>query len=466
MAAITANSDSPTTLAGAFDATTYSVESKVDEFVAFSDSFLGNRSVCVGRHDAFGYLLLTMKDFLPFNPVGTWKPGFSGFSGPYQGCRSPFGDQWADFRLYRGRSPVGQRRHPDQVVTRKDGDGLRRRLRQANMPNLARAADGLCPTNDFLDRLTFLEDGCITDVPGRPAINGRPGSVRLDLECDLALTHCLHGICNVIAFVRAQRAAVRHATLDHVGRRFPLRGATCLHRFDIDRQAPAVLRQPMPRVAEPGLVAFAFLEDLGFRIRRRAMGVIAALFAPRSCLRLPAACRAILRNKALVGNLGVDQRTIDRGMRIGGQFEPVRRGQDPAEGFPHDGFGKQPLPDFGEGRCSPHFVIQREADGPAVQAVVLDALHPLPFRADGRQDRRETYQPGTEIQMFEGRVHRHENAIDQRPELTLRTVCWDPLFQTPVAEHRRLNHIGPSHRFRYRSGNARIIPLAFQGQGF
>ena len=108
-----------------------------------------------------------MKNFLPSSPGGPWKPDFSRFSGPFRGCCSPFGDQWADFALYGRQSPVEQRRHPGQVVTGKGEDGLRCHLRQANETGLAQTADGLRPTKDSLDPLALLQANCVAGMPRR-----------------------------------------------------------------------------------------------------------------------------------------------------------------------------------------------------------------------------------------------------------------------------------------------------------
>lgn len=388
-----------------------------------------------------------MKNFLPFNPAGTWKPNFGRFSGPFRGCCSPFGDQRAESALYRRQSPAEQRRHSGQVVTGEGEDGLGRHLRQANKPSLAQTADGLRPTKDFVDQLALLEADCVTGMPGRPAVDGRAGFLRRDMGSDLGLAHRLHEIRRIVALVGTQCAASRHGTLDHAGRCFPFRGATCLRRFDIHHQAVAVLHQRMPHIAKARFVPFTLLEEPGLRVRRRGMGVVTALLALEIHGRVLAApfrrlARTVLGDKALVGGPGIDQRAIDREMFIGSQLPPLGQGQDLAKELSHDGFRKQPLPVLGEGRRRPHVVIHREADEPAVQEVVLNVLHQLPFGTDRKQHLQETCPqqpfgwdagaPGAGIQLLEGRVHRGQNAIDQHPELP-------------------------------HSGNARIIPSALQG---
>lgn len=425
--------------------------------------------------------MLTMKNFLPSNPCGAWRPDFSRFSGPLRGCCSPFGDQWAESALYCRQSPAQQRRHPGQVVTSEGEDGLRRHLRQANKAGFAQTAHGLCPTKDFLDQLALLQTERVAGMPGRSAIDGLAGFFRRHVRRDLGLTHGLHEIRRVIALVSTQGAAGRHAALDHLGRRFPFCRAARLRRFDIDHQAATVLHQRMPHVAEPGLVAFALLEEPGFRVGGRGVGVVAALLALEIHSRVLAAAfrrlaRTVLGHKALVGSPGVDQRAIDREMFIGSQLLPLGQNQDLAEELPHDGFRQQPLPVLRKGRRRPHAVIHGKADEPAVQEVVLDVLHQLPLGADGKEhlDKAGPQQPfgrdagatGTGIQLLEGRVHRRQDAIDQHPQLPQGMIRRYPFFQRPVAEHRMLGRVRPSHRFRSRSGNARIIPSALQGRGF
>lgn len=73
---------------------------------------------------------------------------------------------------------------------------------------------------------------------------------------------------------------------------------------------------------------------------------------------------------------------------------------------------------------------------------------------------------GTGIQLLEGRVHRSQGAIEQHPQLTQGMIRRYPFFQRPVAEHRMLGRVGPSHRFRSRSDNARIIQLTLLNRVF
>jgi len=177
-----------------------------------------------------------------------------------------------------------------------------------------------------------------------------------------------------------------------------------------------------------------------------------------------------------VGSPGVDQRAIHREVLVGSQLLPLGERQDLAEKLPHDGFRKQPFPVLGEGRRRPHAIIHGEADEPAVQEVVLDVLHQLPFGADGKEHldeagpqqplRRDTGPSSAGIQRLEGFVHRGQNPIGQHPQLAQGMVRRNPLFQRPVAEHRMLCRVGPSHRFLSRSGNGRIIPPALRGRGF
>ena len=56
--------------------------------------------------DAFGYSLLTMREFLPHSLCRPSKPDFSRFLSLFEVCSSPFGNQRADCALCRRQSPA------------------------------------------------------------------------------------------------------------------------------------------------------------------------------------------------------------------------------------------------------------------------------------------------------------------------------------------------------------------------
>ena len=61
---------------------------------------------------------------------------------------------------------------------------------------------------------------------------------------------------------------------------------------------------------------------------------------------------------------------------------PPRQPEHFLEKGARDRFVEQPLPVLGEGAVIPDRIVHIQPDKPAVQQVVVDVLHELPFRAD------------------------------------------------------------------------------------
>src|SRR5579871_329891 len=253
------------------------------------------------------------------------------------------------------------------------------------MTGLAQAADRLHPAEWLFDPLALDGTDAIAGMSrgARVDCGTAIGIVLRDMRGAAALAAASDKVGGVIVLVAAYRAAGLGIILDHVERGRALGRAVRLGQSRIDDEPVAVLRHQMSHVAELGLLAGPFAEQPRVGVGGRRMRVILALLAMKVAFGIAtAASRAglarlsiiILWDKALHRGPRLDQRAIDREVLAGKQLADLRQVQNRDKELVRDIAIEQPIPVFAECRRVPHRIIDRHADEPTEQQVVVDLL--------------------------------------------------------------------------------------------
>ena len=332
-------------------------------------------------------------------------------------------------------------------------------LGQSNKAGLAKATDRLRPTKDFFDPFAQAQADPVTRVSSGPTIN-RTLRLSRHVRGHALLTHRLDETRRIVILVSPQGGAPLQRAHDHRGRRFTLRRAGGQRRFHIDRQSVSIFHQGMAHVTEPGLVPLGLLEQARLRIGGRGMGVVLAFSPFEIHRRVTTAAfrrlaRTVLGDKALHRGPGFNQRAIDREVIGRDQTVPLCQAQHLAEESTGNAFIEQTVTVLRETAVIPDLVIHVQTDKPAIEEVVVNVLHKLPFRTNrvqrlnqaGAQQTlgRNRRAAGLGVQHLEVSMQRGQNAVDQRTQFTQRVRHRNPLFQCPIAKDLRLGHVGAAH---------------------
>ena len=191
------------------------------------------------------------------------------------------------------------------------------------------------------------------------------------------------------------------------------------------------------------------------------MRVIAALLAVKVHRRIAAAVfgrlrRSVFALKTLLSRPGFDQCSVHGEVFFRQQALLARLLQHLLEERLRDVAFQQPLAVLGEHRHVPHRIVHVQAHEPAVQQVVIQLLHQLPFAADGvehLQQQRPQQLLGRYrgpaplgVQRAKARRQIRQHLIHHLPQRSQRVVLRDPLLRRDVAEHSTLLLVVASHK--------------------
>ena len=356
--------------------------------------------------------------------------------------------------------PTAQTAHAHQVVGGKAQQRLARELGLTDQFGLGQTAHCLDPAKGLLDSLAHFEAGFVAlvalDAPidCRVLVLGR--HVRRDQEPATALDEGLA----VVALVGADRGPLVPVApaFEHRQRRLALGGATGMCDLHIHDQTVAVLHEDVPHVAQAGLVARALLEQPGIGIGGAGMGAVAALLPFEVHLGVASGWRAavvVFAFETLVRGPGLNQRAVHAEVFVAGKPAPLGAELDALEEGARQVFVEEAFAVGAEGGVVPNFVLDVQADEPAVQQVVVDRLDQLAFAADGEQDlqqqgleqhlRRHRRSATAGVHRFELAVHARQQRIHHGAQLAQRVCRWHSFFKADVAEHRPLEVLVASH---------------------
>ena len=223
---------------------------------------------------------------------------------------------------------------------------------------------------------------------------------------------------------------------------------------------PVAGSQGRPPVVAPERHALAVEPGVG--IGGRGVRVVAPSLAVEVALGVaPAARRRLVATfglglEALHARKRFDQGAIDREMLVREQRPNLGLAQHRLEELRRDLARKEPVAVLGEHRHVPDRRVDRQANEPAEQQVVVELLHQLALRAhriEGLEQqrpqqllRRDRRPAEVRVQLVEGRRHHGQRLVDDRPDRPQRVVRWHPLLAAQVAEQALRPNIAAPHR--------------------
>ena len=165
--------------------------------------------------------------------------------------------------------------------------------------------------------------------------------------------------------------------------------------------------------------------------------------------------RAILWAKALHAGPGVDQGAIDREMVGRQQGLDLPQRQKAGQKLLRHIRRKEAVTVVAEHRRMPHARVNRQADEPAKEQIVVDLLHQLPL-ASHRKERPQQGRPKQHLRRNRGSAHPRikrrkppvqpgQNLVRKRPDRPERMIRRNPLLQPDIAERPLRPIILPAH---------------------
>src|SRR5664279_4401054 len=337
-------------------------------------------------------------------------------------------DVWLDIvgRLRLGLYGVclggNQFRDSDQVV----GDEVQQKssgdTSNAAVLGLAHCAMLFAPAEDTFDHLAALLRLIITPMPCRAAIN-RASSPLTGFGRALVLRHMR---CD------ADRNTMTNGFA--FGFQHGLRGAAFGRAIGLCNRARhgkpvPVFHGHVAHVAELRLPPSRLAIETALRIGCARMRHVRALLAAKIPA-IPFVVAAILSPKTLLRGPGFDQGSIDREMLVRQERLHLRVVQKLRHKLLKHIAVLQPFAVLREGRRVPYGVVWGKPDEPAIQKVVVELLHQLPFRADPIEDlqqqgtqqllRRDRWASLTRIKLSEADAEFLQHRSNEPPDLPQR----------------------------------------------
>src|SRR5580692_3714116 len=298
--------------------------------------------------------------------------------------------------LYGVRLCGNQFRDADQVV----GDEVQQEssgdTSNPAMLSLAHRAMLLAPAKDAFDHFAALLRHAIARVPCRAGIDrasppladfGRAIVLR-HMRRDVDGTQVFNMALRIIGLVRACRDAMTNGLalgFQHGLRGAPFRRAIGLCDDPCHRKPVPVLHGDMTHVAEPRLPPRRLAIETALRIGRARMRLVRAFLAAK-IRAVSFIVAAVLGPNALLRRPGLDQSPIHRKMLVRQKRLHLRVIQKLRHELLKHVALLQPFAVLGEGRRVPYRIVRGKPGEPAIQKVVVELLHQLPFRADPIED--------------------------------------------------------------------------------
>src|SRR4030088_828258 len=140
------------------------------------------------------------------------------------------------------------------------------------------------------------------------------------------------------------------------------------------------------KLAKLGFLAPSLAIKLRLGIRGRGVRGVAALLAVKIALAIAARAgrivRTVLRPETLHRGPGRNLRTVDREVLVRQQPAQLVMIHELGEELPRHVGLKQPIAVLREHRRHPYRLVHAEPDEPAIEKVIIELLHQLPFRPD------------------------------------------------------------------------------------
>src|SRR5436309_661865 len=278
--------------------------------------------------------------------------------------------------------------YPEQVVGGHGEEELSAHAHRSSEPCLAHPRNRLSPSEDLFDAFPLSLTQLVSATTRRASIQNRRdllllGNVREDTllgQSDLELS-------NVVSLVRTQshsptRGINRASHHRQRGLRFG--SAIGLRHQSIRAQPVFVFHQDMTDVAQLRGLSVPLAEQLGLRVRRRAVGRVASLLTPEVHLGVASATLWGLLSapgaKALHRGTSLDQSPVHREVFVRQQSAPASLLDHLSEELPEQIRLQQPLPVLGECRRVEGRPHSRQVQKPPEQKVVLQPLAEQPLR--------------------------------------------------------------------------------------
>ena len=344
------------------------------------------------------------------------------------------------------------------------------------MLGLAHRAVLLAPAEDALDHRAARLRHAIAFVARGPLVDGAAAAlaglgdavVLRHVRCDVEGAKLGHVIGRVIGLVLTGRDAV--AGLSGLGFKHPLRsaalGGTGGKRDDAGhRQAVPVLHRGMAHIAELRLPPGGLAIKAAVGIAGAGVRVVLALLAMEVGAAV-AIATAVLGPEALLRSPRLDQRAVHRKMLVRQQRPDLRVIEKLAHEFGENLAVLQPGAVLREHGRIPDAIVGRKTHEPAVQEIVVQLLHQLPFRADavehlqqqGAQQllRRDRGAPLARVQRPQAAVQFAEHVAHKLPDLPQWMARRHPRLRRNVRKQSALILECPAHDCLRRFGISKL----------